>query len=295
MPLGNVTLVGANGKLGPSILQALLKPNTYKITILQRASSKSAYPSPINVVRIPDAFPTSDLINALRGQDVLIVAFASDAPFQINLANAAAAAGVKRFIPADFGSCDSSSPRALELLPIYVTKQAVRQHLQKLTERMSWTSLICGHFFDYGLKCGLLQFDILNRRVKFFDSGEHRWSTSTLEDIGVAVVGILEKEEETRNRMLYMQSFSVSQKEVLGALERVGGGEWMVEEVDSGDFIRTERAKLEKGPGDEGAIEELVSVLGIVDADWRGKKDFANELLGIGRRDLDEEVRKAIS
>src|SRR2546423_3730857 len=172
MAIKKVTLVGANGKLGPAILHALLSAGTFTVTVLSRTSSKSTYPPSVHVARVSDDLPDDELVQVLRGQDAIVVVFAgSNSDLQIRLADAAARAGVQRFIPADFGSCDSSSARALELVPLYQAKQKVRQHLEQLasggsqsSSRLSWTSLVCSHFFDYGLKSGLLQFDIESRK-----------------------------------------------------------------------------------------------------------------------------------
>lgn len=295
MTIQKVTIVGANGRLGPAILNALLSTNTFTVTVLSRSSSKSTYPSPTQVNRISDDFPMEELVSALRGQDALVVVFAgTNDELQIRLADAAATAGVKRFIPADFGSCDSSSERALELMPLYVAKKKVRQHLEELeSQGLSWTSLVCGHFFDYGLKSGLLQFDLGERKVNVFDGGEIKWSATTTGTIARAVVRVLQKEDQTQNRMLYIQSFCLTQNEVTRSLERAMGQKWEVEQSGSHEYIRHWKAEADNGDGE--ATERLVSVLGIVDANWEGKKDFANGLLGLETEDLDQVVRKVVS
>jgi hypothetical protein len=86
---------------------------------------------------------------------------------------------------------------------------------------LSWASLVCGHFFDYGLKSGLLQFDIEARRARIFDRREIKWSATTIETIVRVVVRVPQKENETKNRMLYNQGFCVTKDEGLELLERV--------------------------------------------------------------------------
>ena len=299
MTIRKVILVGANGTLGPDVLQALLSAKTFTVTVLSRSSSKSKYPDSVNVIHVSDDFLIEELVPALRGQDAIIVTFAgSNSDLQIRLADAALQAGVRRFIPADFGSCDSSSPRALDLVPLYRAKQKVRLHLEQIAAdggTLSWTSLVCGHFFDYGLKSGLLQFDLSARKARIFDGGEIKWSATTLETIATATVRVLRKVEETRNRMLYVQSFCVTQNEVLRSLERVMGREgWQVEQVDSDMYIKEVKGKLDREPGNAKTTENLVSVVGIVDSNWEGKKDFANLVLGLQDEDLDQAVRKVI-
>ena len=154
---------------------------------------------------------------------------------------------------------------------------------------------MCGHFFDYGLEGGLLSFDFKERKARVFDDGEVRWSTSTLARIGVAVVRVLQKEEETRNRMLYIQSFCVTQNEVLWSLMQHTGKNWQIEQVNSEDFIREMKSETDKDPKNDEARENLVSVVGIVDSNWEGKDDFANSLLGLENEDLDQAVKEVVS
>jgi hypothetical protein len=221
---------------------------------------------------VSDDLPDGELVQVLRGQDAIVVIFAgSNSDLQIRFTDAAARAGVQRFIPADFGSRDSSSSRASELVPLYQAKQKVRQHLEQLasgssqsSSRLSWTSPVCGYSFDYRLKSGLLQFDIDARLARILDSREIKWSVTTIETIATAVVSVLQKEGETKNRMLYIQSFYVTQNEVLKSLERVTSQSWQVENVDSEEYIREARVRLDQR--DPKAQEDLVSALGLVDA-----------------------------
>ena len=303
MTIQKVAIIGANGHLGPSILSALLSANTFDVTVISRKNSKSTYPPSVPIKYVSDDPSIDEIVPVLTGQDALVVTFAgTNASLQILLADAAVKAGVKRFIPADFGSCDSSSKRALDLMPLYRGKQKVRQHLESVAAKekdFSWTSLVCGHFFDWGLTNALLQFDIKKKKVRIFDGGDIRWSTTTLATVGQATVRILQKENETKNRMLYIQSFCVTQKEVLKSLKRVSGEgkEWEEEEVSSEAFIKEMQDKIDHSPNgkDADALEELVSVVGIIDANWEGKDDFANDLLSVGGENLDDVVKKAIA
>jgi putative NADH-flavin reductase len=243
MAIKNVALFGANGKLGPAILDALLSAEAFNVTIFSRTSTRSKYPDSVTVTTIADRPSQEELVHALQGQDAVVVVFQGSFGFQISLAEAAAKAGVKRIIPADFGSCDSSSPRALELMPFYVNKKKVREHLQQLsaTSCLTWTSLVTAHFFDWGLKTGLLKVNIAERKALIFDDGDVKWSATTLRTIGLAVVRILRKLEETKNRMLYIQSFSTSQNELMRSIGRVSGKDWQLKHVSSEEFIKQKK------------------------------------------------------
>lgn len=307
MAIRHVSLIGANGKVGPYILQALLDAKTFQVTVLSRKSSKSKYPAEVSVVEIEDSLPLEQLVAALRGQDALVIAFAgSQTDNSVKLVDAAFEAGVQLVIPTDYGSCDSSDPRTLDLVPLYRNKKIVRDHLVELAgreredgSRLTWTSLITGHFFDYGIKTGLLSMDVDKHTARVFDGGNARFSASTLPDIGFATARTLEHagHAELTNKLVYVQSMATTQKALVASVERVVGAKFSIEEVSSDDYIREQKALL-TGDADQDheATEELVSVEGIVNADWQCKGDaFVNDLLGMPRRDLDELVKTSLS
>ena len=305
----NIVLLGATGNLGSYILRALLSASpSFNVTALVRATSKASLPDSVKKLILPDEYTASAINPLLQGQDAVICSFppGSDTQLQKILADAAVQAGVKLFIPADFGSCDSASPTVLETMALYRQKAEVREYLEGLVAKskaeggsFGWTSLIPGHFFDYGLTSELLGFNVKERRVKMFDGGERKWSSCTRARIAEAVVKVLQKGGEgiegVRRRVLYVQSFCVSQKELLGVLKKVVGGEgkWGEDVVESGPLIKRLKVEVEQ-TGDSHKREELVCVLGLVDGDWRTREGFANKLLGLEDENLEEVVRSVL-
>ncbi|KAF2198095.1 NAD(P)-binding protein [Delitschia confertaspora ATCC 74209] len=299
MAIHTVALIGANGILGPTVLSAL-QSSPMKVTVLNRASSKTKYPANIDITTIPDDFSLPELTAALKGVDALVITIAgSHVKEQKALIEASWNAGVKRVIPAEFGSCDSADPETVELLPLMKGKQEVRGYLEEWCEKeregdggnMTWTSLVTGHFFDYGLKGELLKFDVKNRKVWLIDDGDVKFSATTLPTIGRAVVKVLtEHEKETENKLLYIHSFCVSQKEVLASLEKATVDKFDVVEVSGEELIKEARPKMLGG--DHQALEEVVAVHGIVASDWRQKLD--NDLIGLPEESLHEVVKKVV-
>jgi len=296
MSTKRVAVIGCNSRIGPDIIAELEASSLFTLTLLQRESSKPAPPhsSSTKVITLSNDFPSEQLISALQGHDALVSALPGSAvePHK-NLANACIKAGIKRFIPADYGSVDSSDSIVAELVPLYKQKTAVREHLTQLSSQhpdFSWTSLVCGHFFDYGLQTELLAFNVPKATAEIFDGGDVKWSASTLAQIGKAVVGVLRKPEETRNKMLYMQSFCVSQNEVLAELEKVSGKKFKDEQLSSEEYIKGKKDAVDKG--DRDATEQMVAVLGLTRANWTREKEFANDLLGLKEENLAEVVKK---
>lgn len=296
-----VALIGANSRIGPAILNALLDaPSQPDITILVRPTSQPVPSNPrIHRIVVPSDPPTlADLTAALADIDVLVCALSpGDAETQIRLADACVAAGVERFVPADYGSMRSDDPVVLDILPNFRNKQRIREHCIKLAEKhageFSWTSLATGHFFDYGLHTELLGLDVEQRTALLFDGGEKEWSASTTWQIGKAVAGILENLGGTANQMLLVHSFRTSQVAVIKAIEQLKGrGKFQTTEVETKRYIKEKRALADKG--DAEAVEELVAVLGILRSDWKGDKLFANELLGLKEEDMGEVVQTVL-
>lgn len=291
----NVVLIGANGTLGPSLLDALLATNSFTITVFARESSKSTYPSTVTVQKVPDKPTVEDLIPLLKGQDALVVSSAgAEYKVQAMYAEAAARAQVKRFIPANFGSCDVYDGETRRLLPSFGEKYKVQELLVEEYSKggMTWTNVTCGHLFNWGLTSNFLKFNLEKHEAVVFDAGDVKWSTTTTSTVGKAVVQILQKLKETENKMLYIQSFCVTQNEVLKALEKVTGKKWTVDKKSSEEYIQTTQKKMNEG--DEEAEMDMVTVVGITRGNWEGKDEFSNGLLGLENEDLEKVVKEAV-
>jgi nucleoside-diphosphate-sugar epimerase len=306
-PIKKVCLVGANGTLGSVILQGLIQADCFDISILQRSNSTSSSSSSSSISRliVPPELTVEDVAKALAGQDAVIAVFPlGEGDQHLRLAEAAFQAGVKRFIPADFGSCDASDPEPQRYLPLYRKKTLVREKCEELATKasqegspFSWTTVICGHFFDHGLRDGLLHIDFDTRTAQILDGGAIRASTSTLRRIAEATVRVLQRAEQTRNRAVYVQSFNPSQLEVVAALEKAFGEPWNIQHIDSKPYLEDAQQRLKSDDHQAvlKAIEDIVFVLGALDADWTKKDGFAMELLGLEDENLDDVVQEVVA
>ncbi|ATY64691.1 family transcriptional regulator [Cordyceps militaris] len=290
-PIEKVCLVGANGSLGSVILDALLAAGTFSVSILQRSTSTTPTPAGgITLIPFDPAFDVPELTRLLAGQDAVVAAFpVVDVGQHLRLAEAACAAGVRRYLPADFGSCDARSAQAQHHLQLYRDKAAVQALCETLAAAgrapFSWTSVVCGHFFDWGLRNNYLQLDVAAGRALVLDAGVTRASASTLARVGAAVVRVLQRPAATRNRVVMVQSFCATPLEVVAALERATGRAWHTAHADSNAFLDRETARLAAGHAD--ALHNIVFVLGAVDADWTRRDEFAMDELGLQDEDLD--------
>lgn len=99
---------------------------------------------------IDDTYPQDQLVGAFKGQDAVISLLPPVDVNQLNsIADAAAQAGVKRYIPSEFGS-DTAAPEVLKLIPMFNKKAAITDYLKtKESSGMSWTAVVNGAFFDW--------------------------------------------------------------------------------------------------------------------------------------------------
>lgn len=303
-PIKKVCLVGANGTLGSVILGGLVQANCFDVSILQRSTSSSSTALEASITRIvvgPD-LSVEELTRALAGQDAVIAAFPlGEGDQHLRLVEAAFKAGVKRFIPADFGSCDAGDAEPQKYLPLYRRKTLVREKCEALAAQdgsaFSWTTLVCGHFFDHGLRHGLLHFNFDTRTAQILDGGAIKASASTLRRITEATVRVLQRPEQTRNRALYIQSFNPTQLEILAALEKAMGEPWHAKHVDSKPYLEDAQKRLDSD--DEEVVwfatEDIVFVLGALDADWSKRNGFAMELLGLEDEKLEDVIDEVVA
>lgn len=114
------------------------------------------------------------------------------------------AAGVKRFLPSDFG-CDLSNPK-VAALPVYKLKVITHNKIKEAAANPDFTyTLVCNNaFLDWGLEKNIL-LNWKEDKSKLFDGGNNVFSTSTLDSVGQAVVGALTHPGETKNRFVYVK------------------------------------------------------------------------------------------
>ncbi|KAJ5630784.1 isoflavone reductase family protein [Penicillium longicatenatum] len=296
--LRNVMVMGAGGLFGTEVLSTLQEEGSFNLSILSRKSSKSTFPPHINVVKVDDDYPLEQLVNAFKDQDALVSTLPGrPCTVHLRMIDAAIQAGVKRFIPTEYGN--NTCAAAAELVTLYAEKAKVIAYLKtKENTGLTWTAIHTGQFFDWGIESGWLDYHLKEKRVTIYDSGDKLWSTSTLGTASAAVGKVLLKPEETMNRPVYVASFTVSQRQVLEALEKATGATWEVHRMSSGDALK-KAAELDTKDYSDGLKLLVLMLLYADDAD-RGanfEKDglLCNELLGLPDENVTEVVNRVVN
>ncbi|KAL4965261.1 aromatic alcohol reductase [Aspergillus stella-maris] len=290
----HIALAGATGNLGQPILNHLLDKN-YTVTVLSRknGSSSKLTPHPNLTIKQVDFTSVQSLTDALKDPtppQVLVSCLATLAIGSQNpLIDAAVVAGVQRFIPAEFGM-DSTNPLA-RALPVCAPKAATQNYLAEKAGSnagFSWTSIANGLFLDWCLDAGII-LDFGSQSAILYNGGDVRFSATLLSDVARAVVGVVECLDETRNRVVYVQSAAVTQNQLLGYVKERDGKDWNVT-VKGTEEVRKESLD-EMAKGEQADIDGAMLGFCIVGSwdpeygcDFSGHLD--NELLGM--RELTE-------
>lgn len=293
MTLNRVLLIGA-GNLGSLIIKHLLaSPSKFTVTVLSRESSTAQFPSSVKIARIADDYPPSQLVTAFQNQDVVISAISmAGMDQQYKFIDAAVEAKVKRYIPTEYG-LDQLPDWLVELRPMFRTKHDVRDYCMAKGKEgvLEWTCIVCNVFFEMGVQSGFFQFDWKTRKVELIDGGEAKWPATTLDTVALAVVRVLEKDEATRNRLLLIQDFRTSQKQILDALQE-RTGKWEVENVRYETWLEEAKERVRKG--DDSALMKLTFASVVTGADWEGREEFANTLLDLPTQSFEEALEGAL-
>jgi hypothetical protein len=190
------------------------------VTVLTRSKKPELYDASVKVIEV-DFTSVESLTAALKGIDGLVSTVGHAAiENQTLLIDAAIAAGVKRFIPSEYGSC-TTNPK-LEAFPIYATVFKIKKYLQEKAEagELTWTVLACGAFMEFVLDRPIL-LDFANHKATLFDEGDNRISSTSLPNVGKAIAGILKNFEATENKIVRTSEIILTQNNLLRIAEKL--------------------------------------------------------------------------
>lgn len=240
------------------------------------------------------------LETALQGVDVVVSALSFESIHaQENLVIAAAKAGVKRFIPSEYGN-DIIRPE-LEDFPIYRPKNKIRKLCEKLaaqSPRFTWTTVQNASFLGPDWTLDFIV-DVKERTADIKDGGDVPITATTYEHVATAILGIIHHLDETVNRPVKISSINSTQNEIVSIAKELGAVEgWQLK------YSRTEDQVVEAfkrwADGDHG--DEVVAMFinrAFIGFPLVGHFPINdNELLGItsiGREGLKKVIEEAIN
>ncbi|OCT45250.1 NmrA-like family protein [Cladophialophora carrionii] len=287
MPFHSICLIGASGNLGTLILKHLLaSPQKFQIKVLSRQSSTATFPDSVTVTRVPDDYPAEQLEQAFRGVDVVVAAVSMlGMGEQYKFIDACVAANVKRYFPTEFG-LDDLPDWLLQLREMFKIKHDVRDYcVARESAGLEWTSVCCNAFFEMGVASGFFQLHWKEKKAVLLDGGDAKFVATTLDTVAVAVVRAIERPDVSRNRILLVQDFRTSQREILDAVQqRVPG--WEVQIVESGPWLESGKEAVRKG--DNSQLPKLTFGTFGQGNQYEGRPEYANDVLELPTKSFSE-------
>lgn len=303
-PIKKVTVLGASGSVGPPVVDALLTSG-FSVSALTRESSKATFADGVTVVRTD--YSSESLEKAFQGQDAVVSTIATfSTQEQIKIIDAAIASKVRRFLPSEFG-IDTSSPEIVEaLFPARAKYDTVQYLKSKEDTGLSWTAVIVGGFFDWALPIGAVGINTTARTATVLDGGEKLHEVTNLAQIGRAVAAILSPDhlDETANQYVYVNSFTVTQNQIIQAAEEISGSKFTVTHVSGEELWKDGMEKAKSGDFETiGGGRYLVGSVQMIVTEiynrsgfnhFSQKRGLWNKRLGLPEENLEETVRSVL-
>ncbi|KAH7417670.1 hypothetical protein BKA64DRAFT_658546 [Cadophora sp. MPI-SDFR-AT-0126] len=306
-----VAIIGASGNSGQYMTSALLAANKHTITAITRHDSTSTFPPGISVSKV-DYSNASSLVTALKGQDALVITLSGQAPnlqeTERMIIGAAAEAGVPWIFPNEW-SPDTANEALVQDVFIFGAKVATRKAIMELG-KSRFVAVSTGFWYEWSLAIApAFGIDLVKKTATLFDEGETKISISTWPQVGKAVTALLSlpiKHSESQpgpclddfaNKVIYVNSFSVSQKDMLASGVRVTGtplSDWTLTKENAKERYDTGMKEMRAG-NRIGFVKMMYTRVffddGVGNVEGKG---LANAALGLEVEDLDEATERAI-
>ncbi|OTA89500.1 hypothetical protein M434DRAFT_373779 [Hypoxylon sp. CO27-5] len=298
-PLRKVVVVGAStagmANLGSFVVEELKADVSFEVTVVSRKSS-TTNPDGVKVLKLADDLPQAELEKAFAGQDAVVMTtnfqvFGQEGKF----IDAAIKAGVKRFIPSEFGS-NTRNQNTLAMFPIMGAKARVISELKtKEGDGLTWTAICTGMIADTGLTTGFFGYDLQGHAATIWEDGNQKFSSSTRENVAKAICGVLKHPEITANRYVFVSSFETSMNELLSALEKAQGVKYSISYTNIEHEVKEGRAMLAKG--DFMKAHKLMLAANLLPGygnNFVEEEKLWNDTLGVPRENVDEVIARIV-
>jgi predicted CoA-binding protein len=306
----NIAIVGASGNIGSHIVSALLAKQRFRITAISRNESQASFPDEIAVAKV-NYDNHESLTEAFKNQDALIITLsvfvASDT--QTKLIRAAADAGVPWILPNEFGMYNTEAAQNETIGP---GKSDVRKLIES-TGVSSWIGITCGYWYEFSLSApGYYGFDLARKKAVFFDDATQKINTSTWPQVARAVAALLDLPvsetdssstavtlETYRNRMVYVSSFALNQREMFDALKQATGtsdSDWDISTEPAVERFENAVVQMKAGNRD-GFVTALYTRYFFPGEDaglFEKSHGLENERLGLPVEDLNKATEDAV-
>ncbi|KAF3400920.1 hypothetical protein DPV78_006069 [Talaromyces pinophilus] len=311
----NVAIIGAGGRMGAHIAEALLKTGNHVVKVISRPNSTSKLPSGAQVERIEyGGNDDTEIVRALQGQQALIITMSVTAPRDtiIKLIRAAAKAGVSYILPNWYGH-DPANEKLCQDTYLADAKTRICTEVESFGVS-SYILLACGFWYEFSLGGGpdRYGFDFKNRSLVVFDGGNTAINTSTWPQCGRAIASLMSLKElpddendhsvtlsQFRNSPVYISSFRLNQWEMFDSVKRITGtddADWTITHESTEERYTTSKASILQGDS-HAFVKFLYSRTFYPNGggDFESTRGLHNDILGLPMEEIDQATSIAIA
>jgi len=208
-------------------------------------------------------------------------------------------------LPNEWGA-DSADANLVRDVPAFQKGPQQQESIAALG-KSSFVAVSTGFWYEWSLAADACYgFNFANREVTLFDEGRTKISTSTWPQVGRAVASLLSLPvqasggetclEQFRNKLVYVSSFCVSQRDMLDSVLRVtktSMEDWKVSKEPVKERYSKGNVAMQQGDR-QGFARMMYSRVFFPDYCGNVEAKTINTLLGLPKEDLDEATKAAI-
>jgi hypothetical protein len=218
-----------------------------------------------------------------------------DPELQICIIDALVAAGVRRFIPHEFGH-DTLNQGIQTRIPKYAGRAKVLEYLQNdRTQSLRSIGIATGYTLDTNLISGNMGFDMEWHSAIMHGIGTEQFAASSLERVGKVVASVIQHWDNIHSNYVYAAGVITTANEVLRYAEKVTDREWTVGNYDVEDSVSEGQKRIERGFPDAGMalLERSILYDEGLNASAPFKTQSSNELLRLPQESVEDIVGSA--
>ncbi|KAE8266140.1 hypothetical protein A4X09_0g6212 [Tilletia walkeri] len=277
-----------SGAIGKPIIEEFLAAKL-PLTILTRDESKpelQAYKAQGAILKAVDYDSVDSIAAALEGIDAFISALGNQHKEGLpnDLAKAAKKAGVKVYVPSEFG-LDYVNPRTAPFPGLVQAKLDHHKFVEELG--LPWVAFANGAFGDWLFHPGF-GYDFKNKTAVVRSDGNAKLTVTDTRDVGLFVVLALTTQpipSPGQGKVWRVEGYSVTQNEAISALEKASGSKWTVQKAPYEEVAAKQT---------ENSFDGFIAWLQATVADGRQKLDTVdNDVVGFKPRHFLEEHAKS--
>ncbi|KAH6952438.1 hypothetical protein BKA56DRAFT_505108, partial [Ilyonectria sp. MPI-CAGE-AT-0026] len=185
----------------------------------------------------------------------------------------------------------------IQAVPFFEGKKKCLDYLKTEENVISWTAIITGPSFDWGMCLGFQGFNLSTKTATIVDGGNVRFTTTNIRQIARSIIAVLEHADDTVNEVVFVESFITTQHELLPVLEKVTREKWKIVEESSEEIRAFGARAFAEGNlmvGGGALLKALILGKDVSTDHTEVEGGIWNTRVGLPKENLEEEVRAIV-